>query len=245
MRRQRSAAEDRARQGRARPAARRRQPHRAGEQVALLRAQRSVRARPLVPHRSQAGAAGTARHAVGRDLQRQPRLRDRCCAPDGTFSAGLHHVVPGQLDRDRDDGAARAGRVASPRAHLRRVEPRRAASASSSTAARRRARRHRSPAAQHHLRRRRRRNLGRRHPPLRIGRRHDETLQDVSVDELRVYDRQLTTFEVARSAGAADPLGAVAATPAAQRHARAQQAALREHYVLRVEPARSRPRCAR
>ena len=34
-------------------------------------------------------------------------------------------------------------------------------------------------------------------PPLRIGKRQDETLQDVSVDEFRVYDRQLTQFEVA------------------------------------------------
>jgi Protein of unknown function (DUF1553)/Protein of unknown function (DUF1549)/Concanavalin A-like lectin/glucanases superfamily/Planctomycete cytochrome C len=73
-------------------------------------------------------------------------------------------------------------------------------------------------------------------PPLRLGRRHDETLQDVSVDEFRVYDRQLTSFEVAVLGGAPDPIGQVLAIPAADRSA-AQGTALREHYLLRVDPA--------
>jgi hypothetical protein len=79
-------------------------------------------------------------------------------------------------------------------------------------------------------------------PPLRIGKRQDETLQDVSVDEFRVYDRQLTQLEVASLGGAAteDPLGAVLATPPGSRTP-AQQAALREHYVLREEPAFAKP----
>jgi hypothetical protein len=72
-------------------------------------------------------------------------------------------------------------------------------------------------------------------PGLRIGRRSDETLQDVSVDDLRVYDRQLTAFEAAALSGVDDPLGVTVALPPAERSA-AQQAALREHYVLRVEP---------
>jgi hypothetical protein len=78
-------------------------------------------------------------------------------------------------------------------------------------------------------------------PPLRIGKRQEETLQDVSVDEFRVYDRQLTRFEVESLGGAAsDPLAAAFATPPGSRTP-AQQAALREHYVLREEPAFAKP----
>jgi hypothetical protein len=76
-------------------------------------------------------------------------------------------------------------------------------------------------------------------PPLRLGRRQDETLQDVSVDELRVYSRQLTTFEVAAVQGETDPLGAVMAKPDAERTP-AERAALREHYLLRVDRAFAR-----
>jgi len=72
-------------------------------------------------------------------------------------------------------------------------------------------------------------------PSLRLGRRHDETLQDVSVDDLRVYDRQLTAFEVAALGGSPRTLGAARNLAAAERSP-AQQAALREHYVLRVAP---------
>jgi hypothetical protein len=70
-------------------------------------------------------------------------------------------------------------------------------------------------------------------PSLRIGRRHDETLADVSVDELRVYDGQLTPFEVAGLAGEPNALVQALARPGAQR-SEDERAALREHYVLRV-----------
>jgi hypothetical protein len=72
--------------------------------------------------------------------------------------------------------------------------------------------------------------------PIRIGRRGDERLDAVTVDELRVFDRQLSLFEVQALAGVADPLGAVLRIPAATRSAE-QQAALRELYLLRVDPA--------
>jgi hypothetical protein len=72
-------------------------------------------------------------------------------------------------------------------------------------------------------------------PPLRIGRRHDETLQDVSVDELRVYDRRLTRFEVEALAGATDPIGNVLRTPDAKR-TDDQRAALADYYTERVSP---------
>ncbi len=70
-------------------------------------------------------------------------------------------------------------------------------------------------------------------PPLRIGRRHDETLQDVSVDELRVYDRPLTALDVAVLAGVEDPVAAVARTPESGR-SDTQRAALAEYYTVRV-----------
>ncbi len=76
-------------------------------------------------------------------------------------------------------------------------------------------------------------------PPLRIGRRHDETLQDVSVDELRVYEGQLSSLEVAALAGAEDPLGALLDVPAASRTPE-QDAALREHARLRADAAAAR-----
>ena len=78
---------------------------------------------------------------------------------------------------------------------------------------------------------------------LRLGRRHDETLEDVSVDDLRVYDRQLTRPEVAALGGGPDTLVAQLARPAAQRLA-AQQAALREHYLLRLAPGIASKRAA-
>ncbi len=80
-------------------------------------------------------------------------------------------------------------------------------------------------------------------PPLRIGRRGDERLDMVSVDELRVFDRQLSRLEVQALAGAEDPLGAIVQTPVAARAAE-QQAALREHYLLRVDPAAAATRAA-
>ena len=80
-------------------------------------------------------------------------------------------------------------------------------------------------------------------PGLRIGRRHDETLQDVSVDDLRVFDRQLTALEAEGLSGARDPLGRLLAMPPGKRSA-AQRAALREHYLLRVDRAFARTSAA-
>ncbi len=71
--------------------------------------------------------------------------------------------------------------------------------------------------------------------PMRFGRRGDERLDGVSIDELRVFDRQLSRLEVGALAGETDPLGAILRTPAPARST-AQQAALREHYLLRVAP---------
>jgi hypothetical protein len=73
-------------------------------------------------------------------------------------------------------------------------------------------------------------------PPIRIGRRGDETLDGVSVDELRVFDRQLSRLEARAQAGVDDPLGAILRTPEPQR-TDDDRAALREHYLLRVDPA--------
>jgi hypothetical protein len=72
-------------------------------------------------------------------------------------------------------------------------------------------------------------------PGLRLGKRHDETLSDVSVDDLRLYDRQLTAFEAAALAGAADPIGEALTTPVETRAPEVTRA-LREHYVLRIAP---------
>ena len=46
--------------------------------------------------------------------------------------------------------------------------------------------------------------------PLKIGGLAEATLQDVSVDDLRVYDTTLTPFEVRALAGAESPLAATA-----------------------------------
>ena len=86
-------------------------------------------------------------------------------------------------------------------------------------------------------------NWGGGETPMRFGRRGDERLDGVSIDELRVFDRQLSRLEVQALAGVADPLGAILRTPAAARSA-AQQAALREHYALRVDPAAAATRRA-
>jgi hypothetical protein len=71
-------------------------------------------------------------------------------------------------------------------------------------------------------------------PGLKIGRRHEETLADLSVDELRVWDRQLSGLEaaaVARRPGTAEP------APRSRTPSSPDLAALREHYLLRVDPA--------
>jgi hypothetical protein len=80
-------------------------------------------------------------------------------------------------------------------------------------------------------------------PPLRIGRRHDETLQDVAVDEFRVYDQQLASLEIASLAHQTDATAAALAVPAAARPP-AARAALREYFVLRVDRAAAGKRLA-
>ena len=69
--------------------------------------------------------------------------------------------------------------------------------------------------------------------PLRIGGLAEETLQDVTVDELRVYGTTLTPFEVKALAGVEAPLAAALSKPG---RSAADEAALREHYVRRVAP---------
>lgn len=71
---------------------------------------------------------------------------------------------------------------------------------------------------------------------LHLGRRFDETPADVAFDELKVFARRLTAVEVSALAGAADPLGDLVKMPP-ERRTKAQQDALREHYVVRVAPS--------
>ena len=71
---------------------------------------------------------------------------------------------------------------------------------------------------------------------LRIGSRFEETIENVLVDEFRVYERRLTDFEVEALSGADAPLYAAVFTPGAERSSR-QREALRDHYVRRVAPS--------
>ncbi len=77
---------------------------------------------------------------------------------------------------------------------------------------------------------------------IRIGRRGDENLSEVSVDEFKVFADQLTAVEVAAVAGVDDPLGVVSRQPDGT-------AALQDHWVRRVarlgEPDRARLRTLR
>jgi hypothetical protein len=68
---------------------------------------------------------------------------------------------------------------------------------------------------------------------LRIGRLGEQTLQDVSVDEFRLFTTTLTTFEVQALAGIRDPRAPLRSADAA---APDVLGALREHYVRRVAP---------
>ncbi len=62
-----------------------------------------------------------------------------------------------------------------------------------------------------------------------VGELSKESLRDVSVDDFRVYARQLSTLEVESLGGADDVLGLALADPA-------RRGDLREHYLLRVDP---------
>lgn len=76
-------------------------------------------------------------------------------------------------------------------------------------------------------------------PPLRLGKRQDETIEGVAYDDLRVYDRQLTAIEMAGLGGADLSLDRLLAAPASAR-SDADRALLREHYQLRVDPVFAR-----
>ena len=84
---------------------------------------------------------------------------------------------------------------------------------------------------------------------IRIGRRGDENLSDVSVDEFRVFADQLTALEVATLAGVTHPLGELAQDAASGALSAPARAALIEHWVRRVarlgeRSGRSCARCA-
>ncbi len=72
---------------------------------------------------------------------------------------------------------------------------------------------------------------------LQLGRiDHNQTrLQDVWVDEVKVFETRLTALEVQKLAGQVNPLGAIA-EQSADRWTEAQKEALRYHYVHRVSP---------
>jgi hypothetical protein len=69
---------------------------------------------------------------------------------------------------------------------------------------------------------------------IRIGRRGDENLSDVSVDDFRVWADELTAIEVATVAGVTHPLGQLAQDAAAGGLSAPARAALMEHWVRRV-----------
>ena len=194
---------------------------------------------------TQPGASGPLVTRSGGAVQRQSRLRGH--------AARRRHVHRGPAPRrarttrsrlrrarrsrrrrgitSRSPTTARAAPPALRSVHRRRSARRRACSsitcsAASSTTARTRA-------------------TGAATPPLRIGRRHDETLQDVSVDELRVYDRQLTTLR-GRGARRRRPIrwARRCATPAASRYAGAAGGAARALSVACRPRLRARVRRA-
>ncbi len=71
-------------------------------------------------------------------------------------------------------------------------------------------------------------------PPLRLGKRQDETTEGVAFDEVRVYDRQLSALDMARLGGDDEAVTRALAHPAASRTAD-QLAQLREHFMLDVD----------
>jgi hypothetical protein len=163
--------------------------------------------------------------------------------PDGSLSAGLHHVDP-----DNAVQIATAGAVLKPgtwhHVALTWDGSSRAAGIGLFVDGVR-------PPARvviDHLRRSivydgKKKNWGGGETPIRFGRRGDERLDGITVDELRVFDRQLSRLEVQALAGADDPLGAILRTAAGTRSAE-QQAALREYWSLRADTASAATRRA-
>ena len=72
-------------------------------------------------------------------------------------------------------------------------------------------------------------------PPLRLGKRHDESIEGVTFDDLQVYDQQLSAIEIA---ALFDPTPATARpfTAAGSSISESDRTLLREHYRLRVDP---------
>jgi hypothetical protein len=68
-----------------------------------------------------------------------------------------------------------------------------------------------------------------------VGELSKESLRDVTVDDFRAYARQLTDLEVTSLTGAGDALQRLLALEPSRRSA-TDHAALRQHYVLRVDP---------
>jgi hypothetical protein len=75
-------------------------------------------------------------------------------------------------------------------------------------------------------------------PPLRFGKRQDETTEGVAFDEFRVYDRQLTSLEMAALGGA--PIAFDGLLARRKQLSDAERGLLREHFHLRVDPIRAR-----
>jgi hypothetical protein len=69
---------------------------------------------------------------------------------------------------------------------------------------------------------------------FRIGGENTQTTEDATFDELRLYDRQLTSLEVAALSGTTDPLGRALESN--------DEAALRAYYVDRVAPGTAHAR---
>ena len=76
-------------------------------------------------------------------------------------------------------------------------------------------------------------------PPLRLGKRQDETTEGVAFDEVRVYDRQLSALDMARLGGDDEAVTRALAHPAASRTVE-QVAQLREHFMLDVDTDHAR-----
>ena len=208
-------------------AAGRRQLHR-GRQEGRRSSSATSRSRSASGSASiSAGTAGPLLDRSGARDERPARLRDdaarRRHAHRGPASRRAR-----QLDRDRDERAGRRSRARGSTSTLTYDGSSRAAGIGLFVDGVRppTARRHRSPAPQHRPRRHEE-ELGRRRPPIRIGRRGDERLDGVTVDELRVFDRQLSRFEVQALGRRRRSARRRAADPAPRRDRR-----------------RSRPRCA-
>ena len=75
-------------------------------------------------------------------------------------------------------------------------------------------------------------------PPLRFGKRQDETTEGVAFDEFRVYARQLTSLDMAALGGAAPSRGHLLAR--LEGLAPAERDLLREHFRLRVDPVHAK-----